>query len=30
MNEYEEIRKEIDTYLMQRFRYRLSLVYLTL
>lgn len=29
MNEYEEIRKEIDTYLMQRFRYRLSLVYLT-
>lgn len=29
MNEYEEIRKEIDTYLMKRFKYRLSLVYLT-
>lgn len=29
MNEYEEIRKEIDTYLMRRFKYRLSLVYLT-
>lgn len=29
MNEYEEIRKEIDIYLMQRFKYRLSLVYLT-
>lgn len=29
MNEYEEIRKEIDTYLMKRFRYRRSLVYLT-
>lgn len=29
MNEYEEIRKEIDIYLMQRFNYRLSLVYLT-
>ncbi|WP_283687219.1 GNAT family N-acetyltransferase [Dysgonomonas sp. Marseille-Q5470] len=29
MNEYEEIRKEIDIYLMKRFKYRLSLVYLT-
>lgn len=29
MNEYEEIRKEIDTYLMKRFKYRISLVYLT-
>ncbi len=29
MNGYEEIRKEIDIYLMERFRYRLSLVYLT-
>lgn len=29
MNEYEEIRKEIDNYLMNRFKYRLSLVYLT-
>ncbi len=29
MNEYEEIRKEIDSYLMKRFKYRLSLVYLT-
>jgi hypothetical protein len=29
MNEYEEIRKEIDTYLMKRFKYRLSLVSLT-
>lgn len=29
MNEYEEIRKEIDTYLMKRFSYRLSLVSLT-
>lgn len=29
MNEYEEIRKEIDTYLMERFKYRVSLVYLT-
>lgn len=29
MNEYEEIRKEIDIYLMKRFRYRCSLVYLT-
>lgn len=29
MNEYEEIRNEIDSYLMKRFKYRLSLVYLT-
>jgi len=29
MNEYEEIRKEIDSYLMKRFKYRHSLVYLT-
>ena len=29
MNEYEEIRTEIDTFLMQQFKYRLSLVYLT-
>ncbi|MDR1582671.1 MAG: GNAT family N-acetyltransferase [Prevotellaceae bacterium] len=29
MNEYKEIRKEIDTYLMKRFKYRLSLVSLT-
>lgn len=29
MNEYEEIRKEIDIYLMERFKYRISLVYLT-
>lgn len=29
MNEYEEIRKEIDTYLMKRFRYRRSFVRLT-
>lgn len=29
MNKYEEIRKEIDNYLMERFKYRLSLVYLT-
>jgi hypothetical protein len=29
MNEYEEIRKEVDTYLMKRFKYRLSLVSLT-
>ena len=29
MNEYEEIRKEINSYLMERFKYRLSLVYLT-
>lgn len=29
MNEYEEIREAIDIYLMKRFRYRCSLVYLT-
>jgi hypothetical protein len=29
MNEYEEIRKEIDIYLMKQFKYRLSLVSLT-
>ncbi|MDL2303599.1 GNAT family N-acetyltransferase [Dysgonomonas sp. OttesenSCG-928-D17] len=29
MNEYEEIRKEIDSYLMRRFKYHLSLVYHT-
>ncbi|MDR2947577.1 MAG: hypothetical protein LBV71_00050 [Prevotella sp.] len=29
MNEYEEIRKEIDNYLMKRFRYRCSLISLT-
>lgn len=29
MNEYEEIRKAIDTYLTKRFKYRLSLVRLT-
>jgi len=29
MNEYEEMRKGIDSYLMKRFKYRLSLVYLT-
>lgn len=29
MNEYEAIRKEIDNYLMKRFKYRLSLMYLT-
>ena len=29
MNEYETIRQEIDNYLMERFKYRLSLVYLT-
>lgn len=29
MDEYEEIREEIDIYLMKRFKYRLSLVYLT-
>lgn len=29
MSEYEEIRKEIDTYLMKRFKYRLSLASLT-
>jgi len=29
MNEYEEIRKEIDMYLMKRFKYHRSLVRLT-
>lgn len=29
MNEYEEIRKTIDTYLMKRFKYRRPLLYLT-
>jgi hypothetical protein len=29
MSEYEEIRKAIDIYLMKRYKYRLSLVYLT-
>lgn len=29
MNEYEAIRQEIDNYLMERFKYRVSLVYLT-
>lgn len=29
MNQYEEIRKAIDIYLIKRFKYRLSLVYLT-
>lgn len=29
MNEYEEIRNEIDIYLMERFKLRVSLVYLT-
>ena len=29
MNEYEEMRKEIDIYLMKRYKYRQSLVYLT-
>lgn len=29
MNEYEEIRKEIDSYLMKRFKYRVPLLYLT-
>lgn len=29
MNEYEEIRKAIDIYLMKRFKYHLSLVRLT-
>lgn len=29
MNEYEEIRKAIDNYLMKRFGYSRSLVYLT-
>lgn len=29
MNEYEAIREEIDIYLMKRYKYRQSLVYLT-
>jgi hypothetical protein len=29
MNEYNAIRQEIDSYPMERFKYRLSLVYLT-
>ena len=29
MDKYEEIRKEIDTYLMKRFKYRILLIYLT-
>lgn len=29
MNDHEEILKEIDIYLMERFKYHLSLVYLT-
>lgn len=29
MNEYEEIRKEIDSYLMKRFKYRVPLLCLT-
>ncbi len=29
MDEYEKIMEAIDTYLMKRFKYRLSLVYLT-
>jgi hypothetical protein len=29
MNEYEEIKEAIDTYLMKRFKYCRSLVYLT-
>lgn len=29
MNEYEEIRNEIDRYLMKRFKYRTPLVHLT-
>jgi len=29
MNEYEEIRNEIDIYLMERFKYRIPLVHLT-
>lgn len=30
MTEYEEIRASIDSYLMERFKYRVSLVYLTM
>lgn len=29
MNEYEEMRKDIDSYLMKRFKYRVPLLYLT-
>ncbi len=29
MIEYEELRADIDRYLMKRFKYRRSLVYLT-
>ncbi|KAA6336617.1 hypothetical protein EZS27_015247 [termite gut metagenome] len=29
MSEYEEIREALDIYLMEQFRYHLSLVYLT-
>jgi len=29
MDKYEEIRREIDAYLMERFKYCVSLVYLT-
>lgn len=29
MNEYEEIREAIEIYLMKRFEYRLSILYLT-
>lgn len=29
MIEYEELRNDIDRYLMERFKYRTSLVYLT-
>lgn len=29
MNEYKEIRNEIDNYLMKRFKYRVPLLYLT-
>ena len=30
MTEYEEIRTSIDCYLMERFKYRVSLIYLTM
>lgn len=30
MIEYEELRADIDRYLMERFKYRKSLVYLTI
>ena len=29
MNEYEAIRQDIDNYLMERFKFRISLLYLT-